>query len=105
VVCGGFEGLQWWGWLDLKAFGVVFVPMMGVGPPFERRWVLGPCMVVGMWFWAVIVLPGRFVGLGSGCAEGLVFGVAVVLVSCCSGRFAKGEGDGGVSFGQAVGNC
>jgi hypothetical protein len=55
VVCGGFEGLQRWGWLDLEAFGVVFVPMMGVGPPFERRWVLGPCMVVGLGFllWVV----------------------------------------------------
>jgi hypothetical protein len=48
---------------------------------------------------------GGAVGLGSGCAEGLVFGGAVVLVSCCSGGFAKGEGDGGVSFGQAARNC
>ncbi len=51
------------------------------------------------------LICGGAVGLGSGCAEGLVFGGAVVLVSCCSGGFAKGEGDGGVSFGQAVGNC
>jgi hypothetical protein len=34
VVGGWVEGLQGWGWLDLEAFGVVFVPMMGVGPFF-----------------------------------------------------------------------
>jgi len=51
------------------------------------------------------LLGGGAVGLGSGFAEGLVFGGAVVLVSCCLGGFAKGEGDGGVSFGQAAQNC
>jgi len=53
-----FEGFQRWGWLDLEAFWVVFVPMMGVGPSFKRRWVLGPCMVVGLGFllWIVFLV-------------------------------------------------